>query len=111
MSMDVQTSMRLPSALLDRADALIEALTDDPSLSLMGKMTRSKVLRLAIARGLDELERQHKRGGTTPTLRPRDSLPRARAQADLSSPDTMSQSRTSHTASHTGQHSVAMEED
>ena len=51
MSMDVQTSMRLPALLLTRADALIDKLHADPSLAMMGKMTRSKVLRLALSEG------------------------------------------------------------
>lgn len=53
---DHQTGIRLPTSAIARADALAAALADDPQLSAMGPVTRSGVLRLAIALGLDVLE-------------------------------------------------------
>ena len=85
MSMDVQTSMRLPAEMLQRADDLIESLQQDPTLSMMGKMTRSKVLRLALSEGLKSLEQQHRFRNPSPTLRPRSSLVGTDAQTDRSS--------------------------
>ena len=108
MSMDVQTSMRLPALLLTRADALIDKLHADPSLAMMGKMTRSKVLRLALSEGLQILEERY---ASTQYRRPRSTLARAHAPED--------QDRSSHTpaptisraSSHSTASAVPMEED
>jgi hypothetical protein len=53
---DVQTGIRLPQSILDRADALAVRLAADPVRSAMATPTRSGVLRLALALGLAELE-------------------------------------------------------
>jgi len=108
MSMDVQTSMRLPSSLLERADALIESLQLDPSLSMMGSMTRSKVLRLALARGLEDLEERHKRGSSP---RPRSTLLSARAQEDTKAAASQLNPPVSKPYTRSSPASVAMEED
>jgi hypothetical protein len=60
---DFLTSIRLPAAVLDRADVLVAILNRKPSLTALGPVTRSAVLRLAMIEGLDVLERRHKRGG------------------------------------------------
>ena len=108
MSMDVQTSMRLPSQLLERADKLIDSLQLDPSLAMMGKMTRSKVLRLALSEGLRVLEERHM---TTDPRRPRSNLPRAREPKDQSPEDSRIDPRVSVSSSHTPASYVPMEED
>jgi hypothetical protein len=53
------TQLRLTHELLDRADALIAAMAADPEVRALGMPTRTAVLRLAIARGLRDLERQY----------------------------------------------------
>lgn len=52
-----QISLRLPSSLLERCDALAERLRVDPDLAAMGRVTRTMVIRLALQRGLDQLEK------------------------------------------------------
>ena len=106
--MDVQTSMRLPSQLLERADKLIDSLQRDPSLAMMGKMTRSKVLRLALSEGLRLLEERHM---ASDTRRPRSTLPRARVPDDQTSQSRSITPRVSMTSSHTPASYVPMEED
>jgi hypothetical protein len=51
-------SMRLPQELLERADALIPAIEADPELGSFGRASRAAVLRLALVRGLQQLEEQ-----------------------------------------------------
>jgi hypothetical protein len=46
------TPIRLPEPLLARVDAIVERLRQDPGASV----DRSKIVRLAVARGLDVLE-------------------------------------------------------
>ena len=53
------TQLRLTQDLLERADALIEVMAADPEVRALGMPTRTAVLRLAIARGLRDLERQY----------------------------------------------------
>ncbi len=53
---DVQIVLRLPKVIRDRADALIPSLESNPTIAALGKVTRSKVLRLALVRGLEVLE-------------------------------------------------------
>lgn len=56
--------VKLPRELLDRADALIPALRADPELApLLGRVSRTAVVRVALMRGLAELERAAKRRG------------------------------------------------
>ena len=78
------TQLRLTQDLLERADALIEVMAADPEVRALGMPTRTAVLRLAIARGLRDLERQYPR--PTPTdasaprriTRPHDATPGSR---------------------------------
>ena len=118
MSMDVQTSMRLPASLLQRADALIDSLQGSPSLAMMGKMTRSKVLRLALSEGLEQLEAQYKLRPTIPPLRPRDRLEGPKsvgqfsgAHKDLESIEATPVPHSTPATSQSPIHSVSMEED
>jgi hypothetical protein len=53
------TQLRLTQDLLERADGLIEVMAADPEVRALGMPTRTAVLRLAIARGLRDLERQY----------------------------------------------------
>jgi hypothetical protein len=67
-AMKTPTQLRLTQDLLERADALIEVMAADPEVRALGMPTRTAVLRLAIARGLRDLERQYQR--PTPTYAP-----------------------------------------
>ncbi len=49
-------AVRINSEIADRADALIEALADDPRLRAHGYRSRAGVLRLAMVLGLEQLE-------------------------------------------------------
>jgi hypothetical protein len=60
-------TLRLPQALLDRADQLIDRLSRDEEAVLLGRVSRSIVLRLALLRGLEQLEGQH---GVAPAASP-----------------------------------------
>ena len=52
-----QTTLRIPEAILERADALISHLESDPAIAALGRdVTRSDVLRTAILRGLAVIE-------------------------------------------------------
>jgi hypothetical protein len=53
------TQLRLTQDLLERADALIAVMAADPEVRALGMPTRTAVLRLAIARGLRDLECQY----------------------------------------------------
>ena len=66
--MKTPTQLRLTQDLLERADALIEVMAADPEVRALGMPTRTAVLRLTIARGLRDLERQYQR--STPTYTP-----------------------------------------
>jgi len=57
------TQLRLTQDLLERADALIEIMAADPEVRALGMPTRTAVLRLAIARGLRNLEGQYQPPG------------------------------------------------
>jgi len=56
MPNDVQVTLRLPSDLVDRVDALLPALNRHPELLAFGRVSRSAVVRLALADGLRRLE-------------------------------------------------------
>jgi hypothetical protein len=58
------TQLRLTQDLLERADALIEVMAADPEVRALGMPTRTAVLRLAIARGLRDLEHQYQQPTT-----------------------------------------------
>lgn len=53
------TSLRLPKSLLDRAGSLVEKLKKQPEFAVQ-RVTRSTVIRLALMRGLDALEDEHR---------------------------------------------------
>jgi hypothetical protein len=59
---EVPTSVRLPADLVRRLDALIPRLERVPALAALGPLTRSKVLRLALVRGVETLEVEHGKG-------------------------------------------------
>jgi hypothetical protein len=76
------TQLRLTHDLLERADALIAIMAADPEVRALGMPTRTAVLRLAIARGLQDLERQYQApapadaAAPRPTTTPDDATPR-----------------------------------
>jgi hypothetical protein len=76
------TQLRLTHDLLERADALIAVMAADPEVRALGMPTRTAVLRLAIARGLQNLECQYQSpahaSAPRPTTTPDDATPRAR---------------------------------
>jgi hypothetical protein len=78
------TQLRLTQDLLERADALIEVMAADPEVRALGMPTRTAVLRLAIARGLQNLEGQYQSlmpahaSAPRPTTTRYDAAPRAR---------------------------------
>ena len=49
-------TLRLPKSLLQRADALIPALRANSEIFVVGRLSRSVVLRLAVLRGLEAME-------------------------------------------------------
>ena len=49
-------NVRLPRAMVERADALVPLAGDAPELAMLPGVTRSDVLRLAVLRGLAVLE-------------------------------------------------------
>jgi hypothetical protein len=72
------TQLRLTRDLLERADALIAMMAADPEVRALGMPTRTAVLRLAIARGLRDLEHQYQRPVPRPTTTPHDATSPAR---------------------------------
>jgi hypothetical protein len=78
------TQLRLTQDLLERADALIAVMAADPEVRALGMPTRTAVLRLAIARGLRDLERQYQRpmpadaSASRPSTTPHDATPGSR---------------------------------
>jgi hypothetical protein len=64
------TQLRLTHDLLERADALIGVMAADPEVRAIGMPTRTAVLRLAIARGLRDLEGQYQPAAEASTRRP-----------------------------------------
>lgn len=49
-------TLRLPKSLLQRADALIPTLRANSDIFVVGRLSRSVVLRLAVLRGLEAME-------------------------------------------------------
>jgi hypothetical protein len=78
------TQLRLTQDLLERADALIAVMAADPEVRALGMPTRTAVLRLAIARGLRDLERQYRppapadASAPHPNTTPHDTTPGSR---------------------------------
>jgi hypothetical protein len=70
------TQLRLTHDLLERADALIAMMAADPEVRALGMPTRTAVLRLAIARGLRDLECQYQSPAPSSTT-PHDATPRS----------------------------------
>lgn len=64
MSRTVMTPLRLPPELLKRAERLLPMVAADPRVSLLGRVSRSTVLRMALISGLDALEKQYRRRKT-----------------------------------------------
>jgi len=54
-------TLRLPSAVIDRLDALLDPLQENETYQLRGIEARSEVLRLAIEKGIVALERELKK--------------------------------------------------
>lgn len=54
---EAQVAIRLPEALVERADALIAGVAGLPEYQLW-RISRSAVLRIAIQKGLEVLERE-----------------------------------------------------
>jgi len=52
-------SVRLPADLMARAEALVPLMEKDPELSAFGRVSKSAVVRLALHRGLANLEEQY----------------------------------------------------
>ncbi len=50
--------VRVPGELLDRADKLVPILSTDPELRAWGRVSRASVIRLALLRELEVLERR-----------------------------------------------------
>lgn len=64
MSTDARNlSIRVPTSWLERADALIASMEADrpPELATVGVVARADIIRVALVRGLDALERQRQR--------------------------------------------------
>jgi hypothetical protein len=55
------TQLRLPRDLLERAEALVPVLADDPEVRALGRLTKTAVLRLAVLHGLEALEKRYRR--------------------------------------------------
>ena len=77
------TQLRLTQDLLERADALIAVMAADPEVRAVGLPTRTAVFRVALARGLRDLERQYQppapaAASAPPPATPHDATPRSR---------------------------------
>src|SRR5919109_437958 len=55
------TQLRLPRELLERAEALVPVLAEDPEVRALGRMTKTAVLRLAVLHGLEALGKRYRR--------------------------------------------------
>ncbi len=73
------TQLRLTHDLLERADALFTVMAADPEVRALGMPTRTAVLRLAIARGLRDLERQYQPPAPADAAAPRPTTTRYEA--------------------------------
>ena len=54
-----QVGLRLPPDAIRRVDALMTKLAKDRTVSALGQVSRSTVVRLAVMRGLDVLEKEY----------------------------------------------------
>ena len=64
MNDKAQTALRIELELLNRAELLVPVLRQDPLVRALGQVSRSSVLRIALAKGLDLLENET---GTVPS--------------------------------------------
>ena len=71
MSDSTIVTLRLPQSLVDRADALIAKLRDDDQMLMVGRVSRSIVLRLSVLKGLEALEEQVAESTSTKRARAR----------------------------------------
>ena len=58
MNNKAQTALRIEVELLNRAELLVPVLRQDPLVRALGQVSRSSVLRIALAKGLDLLENE-----------------------------------------------------
>lgn len=65
MNSKAQTALRIELELLNRAELLVPVLSRDPLVRALGQVSRSSVLRIALAKGLALLEHET---GTVPSL-------------------------------------------
>ena len=65
MNSKAQTALRIEFELLNRAELLVPVLRRDPLVRALGQVSRSSVLRIALAKGLALLEQET---GTVPSL-------------------------------------------
>lgn len=56
MSRAILTPLRLPPELLEMAEKMLPLVTADPKVSAVGQVTRSSVLRMALAAGLESMQ-------------------------------------------------------
>jgi hypothetical protein len=68
MNSKAQTALRIEVQMLKRADLLVPHLAKDPLMRAIGQVSRSSVLRVALAKGLIALEREH--GGPSQPVPP-----------------------------------------
>jgi len=80
------TRLRLPDAMLRRADALVLRMADAPELAAAGRVTRSHVLREALSRGLRELERKYPATAGEPDAAPKGEAADADGDEDEPAP-------------------------
>lgn len=58
MGNDTQVVVRVPGSLLKRIERLVRLVGKDKELSAFGRVSRSSVVRLALVRGVEDLEKQ-----------------------------------------------------
>ncbi len=56
MSRTVRTPLRLPPELIELAEKMLPFVAADPQVAAVGRVTRSSVLRLAMAKGLESMQ-------------------------------------------------------
>jgi hypothetical protein len=78
MPTEKQVSIRLPESALARAEALVDVLAALPEHQAF-RIERAVVLRIAVLRGLAELEREHGTATATPKRRVKSAEAEARA--------------------------------
>jgi hypothetical protein len=57
---DARVSIRVPRDVLKRTEGLRPKIAKDRSVAMLGKVTQSTVLKLALLRGLEALEQEYK---------------------------------------------------